>query len=492
MSKKYSKFIQLGVVGIWLCLVSVLLYKHFISGVEFTPLQSLSADQFKTSNEWFGIYFKGEKIGHMNISSEKIGDEYRFAQSVESDMQAGDKQIHRSTVFKCLTDSEFRMKSFEFEGRTEGNLLKARGELDEENMLVAFLEAGGRKKTHAEKMEEQVYCPLTVKQALFAQGLEKGKRFSVPVFNIMTMKTEKTIVEVQELIPVKLGINVSTAYKLKMGETLSWLSSRGSTIKEQDSSGLVYFSETESIARSKERNLIFDYLSLPVQQSTKNLPWPQYLSNIKIRLSGLDLSGYPLLNEGRQVLNGDVIEISKENIEIMKESTYDLPYKDKDLEQFLAPTAFVQSDHHTIIYNSRKFAAIEKTAFSLARFLTSNLYLTVAKRPLAQVPTSMDAFHSAAGESNEHTVLFTAFTRAAGLPTRMVGGLVYRYGHFYYHTWTEVWLKQWVPADPTMGQFPADVTHIRFIEGDIDKLASLGETIGKIKIDIISEMMGEL
>jgi transglutaminase-like putative cysteine protease len=277
-----------------------------------------------------------------------------------------------------------------------------------------------------------------------------------------------------------------------MGETLSWLSSRGSTLKEQDSAGLVYFSETEPIARSKEKNLIFDYLSLPVQQSAKNLPWPEYLSNITIRLSGLDLSGYPLLNEGRQVLNGDVIEISKENMETMKESTYALPYKDKDLDQFLAPTAFVQSDHHTIIYNAEKFAAIEKNAFRLARFLTSNLYLTMTKMPFSQVPVSMDVFDEVAGESNEHTVLFTAFTRAAGLPTRMVGGLVYRKGYFYYHTWPEVWLKQWVPADPTMGQFPADVTHIRLIEGDIDKLASLGEIIGKIKIEILIDIMGEL
>jgi hypothetical protein len=405
MSKRFSRFIQFGVVGIWLCLVSLLLYKHYVSGVQFTPLQSLSADQFRTGDEWFGIYFEGEKIGHMNILSEKIGDEYRFTQYVETETAAGGKQRHTSRLFKCLTDPEYRMKSFEFEGRTEGTLLKARGELDEENMLLVLMEGGMGKKTHAEKMQEQFYCPLTVKQVLFAQGLEKGKRFSVPVFNIMTMKAEKTVFEVLELIPVKLGINVDTAYKLKMGGTLSWVSSRGSTMKEQDSSGLVYFSETESVARSKEKNLIFDYLSLPVQKSEKQLTRPEDLSKLTIRLSGLDLSDYPLLNEGRQVLKGDVVEISRENIEILKEAAYDLPYKDKDLEPFLAPTAFVQSDHHTIIYNARKFVGVEKNAFRLARFLTSNLYLTMTKMPLAQVPTSMDVFHEAAGESNEHTVL---------------------------------------------------------------------------------------
>jgi hypothetical protein len=67
----------------------------------------------------------------------------------------------------------------------------------------------------------------------------------------------------------------------------------------------------------------------------------------------------------------------------------------------------------------------------------------------------------------------------------MVGGLVYRKGYFYYHAWPEIWLDKWVPVDPTLSQFPADVTHIRLMEGDIDKLASLGGIIKDIRIDII-------
>jgi len=100
----------------------------------------------------------------------------------------------------------------------------------------------------------------------------------------------------------------------------------------------------------------------------------------------------------------------------------------------------------------------------------------------------MEIFKTRTGDCNEHTVLFTAFARASGLPTRMVGGLVFRYGFFYYHVWPEVWFNEWVPVDPTLGQFPADVTHIRFVEGDIDKIASFGNIIKNIKIDIIEAL----
>lgn len=67
----------------------------------------------------------------------------------------------------------------------------------------------------------------------------------------------------------------------------------------------------------------------------------------------------------------------------------------------------------------------------------------------------------------------------------MVGGLVFRQGYFYYHAWPEVWFDGWVPVDPTLGQFPADVTHIRFVTGDIDKIASFGNIIKNLKIDVV-------
>lgn len=488
MSKKLSRFFQLLIVGIWLCLVSVLLYKNYISGVEFTPLQSVTGEQFRTSEEWFGIYFQDKKIGHMKISSEKIGDEYRFIKLVETDVERDGKNHHRSELFKCLTDLEYRMKTFEFKAEFEGVLLKARGELDENNILLVFMEGGGQKKTYTQEMHKKFYFPITFKRVLFEKELEKGKRFNVPLFNISTMKAEDIVVEVQELIPVKLGINVNTAYRLNMGGNILWMSSNGHTLKEKAPSGLTYYAETETAAKSKEKKEIFDFLSLPVIQSEKQLSHPEELSSVKIRLSGLNLSEYPLLNEGRQVIRGDIIEISKETIDLMKEQNYDLPYQGNGLEDFLTPTPFVQSDHHTVIYYAKKYIELETTAFRLARFLTGNLYLTINKMPVFHFNTSMDIFKTHAGESNEHTVMFTSFARAGGLPTRMVGGLVYLKGHFYYHTWPEIWLKQWVPVDPTMGQFPADATHIRLMEGDIDELASLGKVIGNIKIDIMGEL----
>lgn len=488
MSNRLSKFIQLGIVGIWLCLISFLVYRHYISGTELSALQTVSGNQFRTSEEWLGVYFQNRKIGHIRTSSEKIGDEYRFSQTGETEVTREGKTIKSSSSFKCLTDLNYRIKSYEYESRSGEAYYKAHGELDTDNVLQVFMETEKQKKTETLDIKGQPYLPATVKQALFAQGLEKGKRFSIPILDIFSLTVADTVVEVQELVPVKTGININTAYQLKIGNNFSWISDGGITMKEKDASGVMYLAEKETLAKSKDPRSFFDYLSLPVIKADKLLSNTEELSYLNVRLSGLDVSRYPLLNEGRQVLTGDILAIRKETDTLIKEKTYDLPYPGKDMEPFLKHTPFVQSDHHTIIYNAKEFVAIEKNALSLARFLTSNLFMTITKIPSFHIIPAMDIFNTRAGESNEHTVLFTSFARAAGMPVKMVGGLVYLNGHFFYHTWPEVWLGQWVPADPSMGQFPADVTHIRLMEGDIDKLASLGEVIRNMQIDIMEAL----
>jgi hypothetical protein len=488
MSRRFSIFVKWGVIGIWLSLIFVLVYRHYISGSELTPLQSLSGSQFKTGEEWFSMYVQNQKIGYLNTVTEKIGGEYRFTQHSETDVPLKDGTVHSMTNFTCLTDLRYMIKSFNFEYHSGESFIKSHGEIDENNMLVVYLETDKQKKTQAEKIEGRPYFPITVKYVLHEQGLEKGKRFSVPVLNIFTLKVEDTIAEVQELIPVKVGIYVNTVYLLKVGNNYLWINDANKTLKEQNAAGIISLADSKELAKSTDKVYLFDYLSIPGIKSDDRLGDPEKLSSLKIRISGVQLSDYPLLNEGRQALKGDVLEISKETEETMKEKKYLLPYQGKGLEQYLSPTPFVQSDHHTIKYNAKKFISIEKDSFRLARYLTSSLYLTISKSPLFRLQTAMETFKTRTGECNEHTVLFTAFARASGLPARMVGGLVFRYGFFYYHVWPEVWFNEWVPVDPTLGQFPADATHIRFVEGDIDKIASFGRNIQNIRIDIIEAL----
>ena len=57
---------------------------------------------------------------------------------------------------------------------------------------------------------------------------------------------------------------------------------------------------------------------------------------------------------------------------------------------------------------------------------------------------------------------------------------------FYYHAWNEVCINgEWISLDTTMNQLPADVTHIKFVQGETNEQMKIGSLIGNLKIEIL-------
>jgi transglutaminase-like putative cysteine protease len=102
------------------------------------------------------------------------------------------------------------------------------------------------------------------------------------------------------------------------------------------------------------------------------------------------------------------------------------------------------------------------------------------------VPSALQVLDNRTGDCNEHTQLFVALARALGLPARVAAGLAYVDGKFYYHAWPEVLLGDWVPVDPTFGQFPADAAHLRFVLGGLARQTELLRLMGNLKIEVLA------
>jgi transglutaminase-like putative cysteine protease len=109
----------------------------------------------------------------------------------------------------------------------------------------------------------------------------------------------------------------------------------------------------------------------------------------------------------------------------------------------------------------------------------------VKKQITLGVPDALQVLASHRGDCNEHTQLYVAIARAAGIPARAAAGLAYLDGKFYYHAWPEVYLGTWVAVDPTFDQFPADAAHLRFVNGGLGEQAALLRLMGRLKIDLL-------
>jgi transglutaminase-like putative cysteine protease len=145
----------------------------------------------------------------------------------------------------------------------------------------------------------------------------------------------------------------------------------------------------------------------------------------------------------------------------------------------------MQSDHPRITSLASTIVAGETRVDRAATKIKNWVYTNVRKEPTISLPSALEVLDSRRGDCNEHAVLFGALARAAGIPARTVVGLTYLKNAFYYHAWSEVWMDDWISIDSTLDQFPADVTHIRLIEGEIDRQMDILKLLGRIRIGVI-------
>ncbi len=106
-----------------------------------------------------------------------------------------------------------------------------------------------------------------------------------------------------------------------------------------------------------------------------------------------------------------------------------------------------------------------------ARALSKAVYQRIDKVYGQSADRASDVLAQGKGDCTEHTRLFVALARAAGIRAREVKGLVYAsYGQggpgLYWHAWAEVKVgDRWIAVDPTFGQDVADATHVALGRG---------------------------
>jgi transglutaminase-like putative cysteine protease len=154
--------------------------------------------------------------------------------------------------------------------------------------------------------------------------------------------------------------------------------------------------------------------------------------------------------------------------------------------RYLAATELLPADKPAITALRDEILGNEKEpammVAKLARWTAAQV-----KESEADSPSPIATLASRSGASLSHARLYASLARAAGIPTRVVAGLVYVEGKgFLYHSWAESNVGEWVAVDPTIGAVPADATHIRLNEGDApEDLLPLARIVGRLTVKVL-------
>lgn len=163
------------------------------------------------------------------------------------------------------------------------------------------------------------------------------------------------------------------------------------------------------------------------------------------------------------------------------------PAQHAELADALAADPLVQSSHARIRAQARTIVGKESDPWRIARRIHDWVFREIDKEIVASLPSALDVLSTRVGDCNEHTVLFTALARAAGVPTRIAIGVVWsdELGGFGYHAWPEVWVGRWVWMDPTLGQPIADATHIKLVSGSFERWPQVMAFLGRLQLEIL-------
>ncbi len=177
------------------------------------------------------------------------------------------------------------------------------------------------------------------------------------------------------------------------------------------------------------------------------------------------------------------IEIRKQNLNDIKETDTIIP---DSIKVYLEPDEFAQSDNPRIEKLANEIIKDKKSNLEKARATMYWVYTNLQKKPTVSVPNAIEVLDMGYGDCNEHSILYAALARAAGIPTDIVVGLIYQDGRYYYHAWNASYINgKWIWIDPTFGQFPASVGHLMLQRGSIDKQAEIMGVVGKLQVKVL-------
>jgi len=485
------KYINRSLFILWVFLMISLLYLNYRG--DFLGTAENIKKTFTAQKTWYDIYRPSGKVGKVSVSYETVLDEIKV--SVQSELNVpredGSVSIYHEEI-SGLCNKQLALKSFQFSSGFQGQpRTRINGHIEKESgEILFFLETGKKRKTYKTPLPgDDVFLSMTAVPAIFQRDPAPGTAFQVNVLDIASLKIINERITFEKVIPLKQGFESKSLFLFRMADSLSWINEHGVIIKDRNNrTGLTLFIEPEKIADDPSDNVIFDFTTLPSFKSNQVLMNQEDLDRIKVRIDGITLDP-GIYKDSSTVLSGNVLTITKMKKQHLKENTYKLPYTGDLLRAYILPDRWVRSDFEPLARTGRIYArSMEQNPYRLTNYLKSYVFSLIRSEPLFALLDTERLINYRSGDALGRAAMFATYARAAGLPTRLVSGLVYVNGFFYFHQWNEVWLDTWVPVDASFNQFPADVTHIPLKEGAMDDIISIIGDLKHIKIEVLEAL----
>ncbi|UFS72361.1 transglutaminase-like domain-containing protein [Geomonas sp. RF6] len=442
-----------------------------------------------TGERWFSVNMDGERVGFAHQVITRLEDGYQMEAEGSVKMLVMGFSRDASSNECYYVGKDLSLRSFTVEQTIDGSRATLSGEMTPKGIKVTIESASGKKEKLI-KAKGPVYPPPALNLLPLMQQGKPGKKVKVSLFDPEALKVKQVTVTVvgSESVAGKEAIHLKNNLYSFVDNDI-WVDLQGNSIKESVRDDLVVTSaEDEKSARNylanaavAKKDLILDFSLIRLE---KQIQSPERLKRLVVDFIDMP-KNLPLIQGARQqatVLPDGTVRFT------MSGETKGAPAPAPP-EGYLQPAERIPSDNPEIVKQKDAVVGSEqdpgRKVDALVAWVAREIQGTVTD---SQSP--VETLQKKNGNCQSHARLYTAMARAAGVPSRFVSGVVYAPGKgFLYHSWAESYLNgMWVPVDPTFGQNPADLTHIKVEEGDTpDDMATLAVMVGKVKAKLVEQ-----
>jgi len=453
------------------------------------------------SHEWLGAYFEGKKIGHVHTVTSEGSLDGRPSVSVKSyaavEIDVAGEKSRTELDQTGYVDNEGLLDSFVYRQNIMGHEMVIRGERVDDELLVE-IDSGSEKRRKRFPFRDGLYTAGLLKRAILERKFVEGDEFEIKVFLEPLLSVQTVKIKVLSIEKGYVGGKETTIYTFE--ESFKGirgnitLTADGLTLEEVSPNGFKLIMEDEKEAKAGIQSLSLTDLLLASRIVIKKpLSDPRGLRAMSIRLSNIP-EKFPVMNDAYQEVSlsgksGDGLEyLFKINVKEPKDKGVEIPVKDRRFTLYLASDHVVNSDNKKIARKAKEIVGKEKSALRAGKLIYDWVNTHIDKK-LIDTVSALDTLESGEGECQAHSNLFAALARAAGIPTRIISGLVYskEFEGFMYHAWNEFYAGEWIAVDTTLGGFPADATHIKLAEGGLEEQLKIMALVGKVRAEVINQ-----
>lgn len=480
-----------GALLVFLVLVVLMIVRPDEKTLVPISVEALASGE--TTEEWLGIYFEDQKVGYAVNTRVATVDGGTLLQNHSAFTVAAFGKINRIvSAGTAVLDADGVLQVFDAFLEADPVSLNARGEVKGDKLVISLLQ-GGEHSELVLDLDAPPQVSATMNHWIASQDeLRVGQTYEVPYFSPTTLSQSTMTLKVVDTEVLSTGEEAHWIERTVSGiTTRALLTPAGDLLREEGGFGTALVRQTrEEAMLMPEGHDAVDIISLSAVKLQGRFHRPRQQRQVTLQILGVEperIRHEPPL----QSVVGDVVTVVTP--ELGELASVPRRADAEAFAEFLGSTPFMQVEHREIQEAAQDLVGTFDDRLLAVKKLNTWVYETLAKVPVMGVPNALEVLRIRQGDCNEHTALMVALSRAAGIPSRIAAGVVYsdriaETGAFYYHAWPEVWLGSeagWVPVDPTFGQVPADATHVKIVEGDLDRQIEIMGVMGRLGFKLI-------